>query len=90
MTHDGLPPHLHFAFSDDDLLSRVQAFTAGSLAIFTVEAEGLRLGACARAGCDRVFADTSRNGRRAYCSARCGNTDAVHRYRNRHRAPLHR
>jgi predicted RNA-binding Zn ribbon-like protein len=83
-THDGLAPHLHFASSDDDLVSRVQAFTAGSLAIFTVEAEGLRLGSCARTGCETVFADTSRNGRRTYCSSRCGNSDAVQRHRRRH------
>jgi predicted RNA-binding Zn ribbon-like protein len=86
ITHDGLPPHLHFASSDDDLVSRVRAFTAGSLAIFTVEAEGLRLGSCARTGCKTVFADTSRNGRRAYCSSRCANGDAVQRHRRRHAA----
>jgi len=84
--HDGLPPHLHFAASEDDLVSRVQAFTAGSLAMFVVEAEGGRLGSCARSGCDTVFADTSRNGRRTYCSSRCGNLDAVARHRQRRQA----
>lgn len=32
-------------------------------------------------GCRSVFVDTSRNGRRRYCSARCGNYDAVARHR---------
>jgi predicted RNA-binding Zn ribbon-like protein len=86
-THDGMAPHLHFADTGDSLLERVRAVTAGGLAIFVVEAGGGRVGTCARAGCRRVFADTSRGGRRTYCSARCGNTDAVHRYRNRQRTP---
>ncbi len=80
-THDGLRPHLHFAPESDDVVGRVKAVTASSLAIFTVEAEGTRLGVCARTTCDTVFVDTSRNGRRAYCTARCGNFDAVARHR---------
>ena len=32
---------------------------------------------------ERVFADVSRNGRQRYCSARCGNNDAVRRHRRR-------
>jgi predicted RNA-binding Zn ribbon-like protein len=79
--HDELRPHLHFAAEHDDLVARVQAVTAGGLAIFAVEAEGSRLGACRRAGCPAVFVDTSRNGRRAYCSTTCGNYDAVRRHR---------
>ncbi|HEY1156376.1 MAG TPA: CGNR zinc finger domain-containing protein [Arthrobacter sp.] len=81
--HDGLPPHLHFAGTEDDLVQRVKALTSGGLAIFAVEAEAGRMGVCARPGCGRVFVDTSKNGRRAYCSAKCGNTHAVHRYRDR-------
>lgn len=80
-THDGLRPHLHFAPDDDDVVARVKAVTAGGLAIVTVESEGSRLGACRREGCPVVFVDTSRNGRRAYCSTRCGNYDAVRRHR---------
>jgi predicted RNA-binding Zn ribbon-like protein len=86
-THDGMAPHLHFADTGDTVVERVRAVTAGGLAIFVVEAGGTRLGTCARAGCHRVFADTSRGGRRAYCCARCGNTDAVHRYRHRQHTP---
>ncbi|WP_199838310.1 MULTISPECIES: CGNR zinc finger domain-containing protein [Streptomyces] len=40
-----------------------------------------------RRACDlnagQPFVDTSRNGRRAYCSARCANTDAVRRHRRK-------
>ncbi|WP_187702939.1 CGNR zinc finger domain-containing protein [Dietzia sp. SLG310A2-38A2] len=82
-THDGHKPHLHFADGADDVVERVRAITAGGLAIFAVESEGGRLGACLRSGCPEVFVDTSRNGKRRYCSARCGNHDAV----QRHRAP---
>ncbi|MEJ3653557.1 CGNR zinc finger domain-containing protein [Actinomycetes bacterium KLBMP 9759] len=32
-----------------------------------------RIGACARDGCDTVFVDTSRNGRRRFCTVRCAN-----------------
>jgi predicted RNA-binding Zn ribbon-like protein len=84
-THDGNLPHFHWATEDDDVVSRVKAVTAGGLAMFTIEAEGTRLGVCAREGCATVFVDTSRNGRRAYCSARCGNHDAVQRHRDRRR-----
>ncbi len=83
--HDGLPAHLHFAGADADLPQRVKAMTAGSLAVFATETGASRVGACPRPGCGRVFADTSRNGRRAYCSARCGNAAAVDRYRRRGR-----
>ncbi|GAA1094012.1 CGNR zinc finger domain-containing protein [Tsukamurella strandjordii] len=79
--HDGLRPHLHFTPETESLLGRVRAVTAGGLAIFTTEAEGARLGACAREGCAKVFADTSRGGRQSYCSSRCANTDAVRRHR---------
>ncbi|WP_323742266.1 CGNR zinc finger domain-containing protein [Microbacterium sp. UFMG61] len=59
----------------------VRAVTSGGLALFLVESGGDRLGACGRDGCGLVFVDTSRNGRRAYCSSRCGNYVAVTRHR---------
>ncbi|MFD9828970.1 CGNR zinc finger domain-containing protein [Tsukamurella tyrosinosolvens] len=79
--HDDWRPHLHFTPETESLLGRVKAVTAGGLAVFTTEAEGARLGACAREGCPKVFADTSRGGRQSYCSPRCANTDAVRRHR---------
>ncbi|MFF2318684.1 CGNR zinc finger domain-containing protein [Arthrobacter sp. NPDC058097] len=85
-THDDMLPHLHFADASETLVERVRAVTAGGLAIFMTEAAGERLGVCAWRDCSRVFADTSRGGNRAYCSARCGNADAVRRYRGRARS----
>jgi predicted RNA-binding Zn ribbon-like protein len=89
-THDGMLPHMHFADTGDSVVERLRAMTAGGLAIFITEAGGARLGGCARKECRQVFADTSRGGRRAYCSARCGNKDAVERYRGRQGALQHR
>lgn len=83
-THDGLRPHLHFAAEEDDVAGRVKAVTAGGLALFSVEAEGQRLGVCGAPGCTTAFVDTSRNGRRGYCTARCGNAVAVRRHRDKH------
>ena len=79
--HDRLRPHLHFMADDEDVVARVRAVTSGGLAIFIVESEGLRLGVCGRESCGLVFVDTSRNGRRAFCSSRCGNYVAVMRHR---------
>ncbi|NKX53619.1 CGNR zinc finger domain-containing protein [Arthrobacter mobilis] len=85
-THDGMLPHMHFADAGDSVVERLRAMTAGGLAVFIAEAGGSRLGSCAGKECRRVFVDTSRGGRRAYCSARCGNSDAVQRYRDRQKA----
>ncbi|MDD7833841.1 CGNR zinc finger domain-containing protein [Paenarthrobacter sp. AB444] len=41
-----------------------------------------------RQSCEVAFVDTSRNGRRSYCSARCGNYDAVRRHRRHTLDPL--
>ena len=68
--HDDLPAHLHYAGEDDGLSRRIRAFTAGGLAHLLCEDAG-RVGACAREGCEIVFVDTSRNGRRRFCSTRC-------------------
>lgn len=76
-THDGLRLHLHFAAEEDDVASRVKAVTAGGPALFSVEADGQRLGVCGGPGCTTAFIDTSRNGRRGHCTARCGNAVAV-------------
>ncbi|WP_425086266.1 CGNR zinc finger domain-containing protein, partial [Streptomyces hainanensis] len=40
----------------------------------------------ARRGCGLAYVDTSRNGRRAYCSVRCANNDAVARHREQRRS----
>ena len=80
--HDG---HWHLHHRDDGLglagvlHALIATGTATHLAMRGMD----RLGRCAAESCDRVFADVSRNGKQRYCSARCGNTDAVRRHRRR-------
>lgn len=80
-THDGTPPHVHLVPDEQEVSARVRSVTAGGLAFFLAWSGGTRLGTCGRPRCDRVFVDASRGGRQRYCSARCGNTDAVARHR---------
>lgn len=81
-THDGRAPHLHYAAEDAPIDERVKAYTAAGLAELFCAAPD-RIGRCARAGCDLVFVDTSRNGRRRFCSDRCANRVNVARHRSR-------
>lgn len=81
--HDGSRPHLHLFPEGEDVLSRVKAVTAGGLALFIAWSGGERIGSCLRDSCSRAFVDNSKAGRQRYCSARCGNTDAVARHRQR-------
>ncbi len=83
--HDGLPHHLHYAPLDADLTTRVKALTAAGLAQLIADGAAQRLGHCERAGCPVVFVDTSRNGRRTFCSVRCANAVNVQRHRARQR-----
>ncbi|WP_069886768.1 CGNR zinc finger domain-containing protein [Streptomyces luteocolor] len=82
--HDGRP-HFHYSAPAADPAAHVRALTAAGLAYVVCFADAHRLGRCARAGCGLAFVDTSRNGRRAYCSVRCANNDAVARHRARGR-----
>ncbi|MQY28677.1 CGNR zinc finger domain-containing protein [Nocardia aurantia] len=81
-THDGRPPHLHYALEDAPLDERVKAYTAAGLASLFCEDPG-RIGRCARPGCRLVFVDTSRNGRRRFCSTRCSTRVHVAEHRSR-------
>jgi predicted RNA-binding Zn ribbon-like protein len=83
----GLPFHLHYAPVQTDLASRVKALTAAGLAHVIDNGAGGRLRACQRAGCAVAFIDTSRNGRRKFCSVRCANQVNVARHRARKRSP---
>ncbi|GHE84982.1 hypothetical protein GCM10018785_61080 [Streptomyces longispororuber] len=78
--HDGTP-HFHYSAPGSDAAAHVRALTAAGLASIVCHADARRLGRCARTPCGRVFVDTSRAGRRAYCSVRCANNDAVARHR---------
>lgn len=80
--HDGRP-HLHYSASGADPAAHIRAITAAGLAYVICSADAERLGRCARRDCALAFVDTSRNGRRAYCSVRCANNDAVARHRER-------
>ncbi|PRX44989.1 putative RNA-binding Zn ribbon-like protein [Prauserella shujinwangii] len=82
--HDGLPAHLHYSGEDDGPVRRVQAYTAGGLAHLLCD-DPSRCGTCARDGCAVVFVDTSRNGRRRFCSTRCATRVHVARHRDQHR-----
>jgi hypothetical protein len=80
--HDNLPAHLHYASEHADRVRRIQAYTAGGLAHLLCD-DPQRLGGCARAGCATVYVDTSRNGRRRYCSTRCATRVHVAEHRER-------
>jgi predicted RNA-binding Zn ribbon-like protein len=86
VSHDGLPHHLHYAPVESGLPARIRALTAAGLAHLIADGEGHRLGQCQRDGCAVVFVDTSRNGRRRFCSIRCANAVNVSRHRTRRRA----
>lgn len=81
-THDDKAPHLHYAPENAPTTHRVRAFTAAGLA-HAVCADPTRLGRCARPGCHTVYVDTSRNGRRRYCTTRCANRVHVADHRRR-------
>jgi predicted RNA-binding Zn ribbon-like protein len=83
--HDG---HWHLHFRDDDLPPGrvVAALVAVGTALHLTGRGMHRLGRCARPGCGRAFADTSRTGRRRYCTPACANRDAVRRHRARRAA----
>ncbi|TNC23516.1 CGNR zinc finger domain-containing protein [Amycolatopsis alkalitolerans] len=80
--HDGKPAHLHYASEDAEGARRVQAYTAGGLAHLLCE-DPSRMGMCASEGCAVVFVDTSRNGRRRFCSTRCATRVHVAEHRQR-------
>jgi CGNR zinc finger len=81
--HDGHRPHLHYITGTDDPVARISAAVAGGLAVAICGAGGARLGRCARSDCATVYVDTSRNGRRRFCSLACANRVNVAAHRAR-------
>ncbi len=81
--HAGDGWHLHYR---DDRL-RLAALLFSLISVGTalhLAGRGMhRLRRCEVTECATVFADTSRTGRRRYCSHRCANRDAVRRHRAR-------
>lgn len=84
--HDGRGWHLHYTPPEADLLDRVRATTAVAMAMLVSDYGIDRHGRCAADGCNRVFADTSRNAARRYCSSACANRSAVAAHRARRKA----
>jgi predicted RNA-binding Zn ribbon-like protein len=79
----GLGPHLHYGEPGAGLVDRVRANTAFGLALAVCEHGVERLGRCAAAGCDRVYADVQRGPRRRYCSRACQNRSSAAAFRAR-------
>jgi predicted RNA-binding Zn ribbon-like protein len=84
--HDGQDFHLHYTPPEADVVDRLRASTAFALAMLVSEYGIDRHGRCAADGCSKVFADTSRNAARRYCSSACANRSAVAAHRARARA----
>ncbi|WP_242614424.1 CGNR zinc finger domain-containing protein [Actinomadura roseirufa] len=78
--------HMHYAPPSSGLPHRFRATTLMNLAELVVEHGLTRTGVCAADGCDRVYADTSRAGRRRFCSDACANRTNVAAFRARHRS----
>ncbi|NED97730.1 CGNR zinc finger domain-containing protein [Phytoactinopolyspora alkaliphila] len=81
--HAGTGWHLHFREDDLPVDRQVCALIAAGTALHLTGRGMDRLGRCSAAGCGRVYADVSRNGRQRYCSPSCGNRAAVRRHRAR-------
>ena len=82
----GQPFHFHYAPVETGLAARVRALTAAGLGHVVDGGGGARLRVCDRPGCGVAFIDTSRNGRRRFCSVRCANQVNVTNHRQRQRA----
>ncbi|WP_341924658.1 CGNR zinc finger domain-containing protein [Nocardioides psychrotolerans] len=63
--------HVHFHGTDDTLATGWAAGCATGLALALGSDLAGRLGVCEAERCDRVYVDTSKNGRRRFCSTTC-------------------
>ncbi|GLZ05149.1 hypothetical protein Acsp03_26150 [Actinomadura sp. NBRC 104412] len=77
--------HIHYAPPSAVLPHRFRATTLMNLSELVCEYGLNRTGVCAAEGCDRVYADTSRSGRRRFCSESCANRTNVAAFRARRR-----
>ncbi len=80
---DDLPFHFHYVSVHAGLAARVKALTAAGVAHVIDDGNGARMRVCSRTGCGTAFIDTSRNGRRHFCSVRCANQVNVTKHRQR-------
>jgi predicted RNA-binding Zn ribbon-like protein len=65
---------------------RLAAAAVGELVDLVETVGPERIRACTAAPCREIFVDTSRNGRRLYCSRRCANRLNATRHRHRQRS----
>ena len=85
--HDSHGLHIHYAPPAARLPHRFRATTLMNLSELVAEHGLSRTGVCAAPGCDHVYADTSRAGRRRFCSEACANRTNVAAFRARRRTP---
>ncbi|MDA2804022.1 CGNR zinc finger domain-containing protein [Nocardiopsis suaedae] len=83
--HGDEPWHLHFHAVDAPWAVGWCAAMATGLAVVLGSSAAGRLGICSAERCDRVFADTSRNGTRRFCSTACQNRTKAAAFRARRR-----
>jgi predicted RNA-binding Zn ribbon-like protein len=74
---------LHHHPADAQVLPMWRAICAESLARLVGAQASHRLGVCNASRCDRVFADTSKNATRRFCSAPCQNRTKTAAFRAR-------
>jgi predicted RNA-binding Zn ribbon-like protein len=84
--HDDEPWHLHFHALDAAPAEGWAAPMATGLAMVLGSSSIDRLGVCTAPACDRVYADTSRNGTRRFCSTACQNRVKAAAFRARRAA----
>lgn len=75
--------HMHHHPTDVGLAAQWTAICATGLARMLGIGHHDRLGVCEAHGCDRVFADTSKNGSRRFCSTTCQNRIKATAFRRR-------
>jgi predicted RNA-binding Zn ribbon-like protein len=83
--HGGWDWHLHAIEETRPLADRIAVETAMAMVDLIRADETHRIATCAASGCDDVLVDLSRNRSRRFCSATCGNREAVAAYRARQR-----
>ncbi|KNX37536.1 CGNR zinc finger domain-containing protein [Luteipulveratus halotolerans] len=81
--HSGEAWHIHYRELDRSLSGVLAALVTVGTAMHLTGRGMSRLGRCAAADCERVYADVSRGGRQRYCSTRCASREAVRRHRAR-------
>ena len=85
VTHEEDPrPHFHYTLEDASYVDHLKGVSAYALSRLIIIGEWQRLRTCSGEACNRLFLDTTRNGKRLYCDSRtCGNRIHAARYRIR-------